>query len=72
MRILVIKVAPEDYWDHLAKGRFVLGVGLSHRDTELEAIGSNRKQRSSRMAEFIEVKEALDRRGDRSRKQVLA
>ncbi len=45
--------------DHIAKGRFVLGVGLGYRDTELEAVASNRKQRVSRLTESIEVMKKL-------------
>ena len=45
--------------DHISKGRFVLGVGLGYRDTELEAVASNRKQRVSRLTESIEVMKRL-------------
>src|SRR5947208_5663414 len=31
--------------DHISHGRFVLGIGLGYRETELEAAGATRKDR---------------------------
>lgn len=45
--------------DHIAKGRFVLGVGLGYRDTELEAVAATRKDRVPRLRESIEIMKRL-------------
>ncbi len=45
--------------DHVSKGRFVLGVGLGYRDTELEAVGATRKDRVPRLTESIRLMKEL-------------
>ena len=45
--------------DHLSGGRFVLGVGLGYRERELEAFGTNRKDRVSRFEESINLMQQL-------------
>jgi alkanesulfonate monooxygenase SsuD/methylene tetrahydromethanopterin reductase-like flavin-dependent oxidoreductase (luciferase family) len=39
--------------DHISNGRFILGVGLGYREKELEAFGTNRKERVRRFEESI-------------------
>ncbi len=41
--------------DHISKGNFVLGAGVGYRETELEAAGTNRKERASRFEESLEL-----------------
>ncbi len=45
--------------DHISKGRLTLGVGIGYRDTELEAAGTTRKHRASRIAESVELMKLL-------------
>ncbi len=45
--------------DHISKGRFILGVGLGYRETELEAAGVPRKERGPRTTESIELMKRL-------------
>ena len=45
--------------DHLSGGRFVLGVGLGYREKELEAFGTNRRERVSRFEESIDLMQRL-------------
>ena len=45
--------------DHICKGRFVLGVGIGYRETELEAVGATRKDRVPRLTESIDVMKRL-------------
>ena len=45
--------------DHISNGRFILGVGLGYRETELEAVGITRKDRVPRLTEGIELMKRL-------------
>ena len=45
--------------DHISNGRFILGVGLGYRETELEAVGITRKDRVPRLTESIELMKRL-------------
>lgn len=45
--------------DHICQGRFVLGVGLGYRETELGAAGATRKDRVPRLRESIEIMKRL-------------
>ena len=45
--------------DHISDGRFILGVGLGYRVAELEAFGTNRRDRVSRFEESIELMKLL-------------
>ena len=45
--------------DHISKGRFVLGVGLGYRETELEAVGATRKDRVPRIIESVDLMKRL-------------
>lgn len=45
--------------DHISHGRFVLGLGLGYRETELEAAGATRKDRVPRMRESLEIMKRL-------------
>ncbi|MCH7606655.1 MAG: LLM class flavin-dependent oxidoreductase [Chloroflexi bacterium] len=45
--------------DHISNGRFILGVGLGYREKELEAFGTNRRDRVSRMEESIALMKQL-------------
>ncbi len=45
--------------DHICKGRFVLGVGLGYRETELEAVGATRKDRVPKLTESIDLMKRL-------------
>jgi probable F420-dependent oxidoreductase len=45
--------------DHISKGRFVFGVGIGYRETELEAVGATRKDRVPRLTESIEIMKRL-------------
>jgi len=41
--------------DHISKGRFVLGIAIGYRETELEAAGTTRKARVPRLVESLEL-----------------
>lgn len=45
--------------DHISNGRFVLGLGLGYRETELEASGTNRTERVSRFEESLALMKLL-------------
>ena len=45
--------------DHLSNGRFILGVGIGYRETELEAAGTNRGERVSRFEESLTLMKLL-------------
>ncbi|MCH8280562.1 MAG: LLM class flavin-dependent oxidoreductase [Chloroflexi bacterium] len=45
--------------DHISNGRFILGLGLGYREKELEAFGTNRRDRVSRFEESIELMKQL-------------
>lgn len=45
--------------DHLSNGRFTLGVGLGYVEKELEAFGTNRAERVSRLEESIALMKEL-------------
>jgi alkanesulfonate monooxygenase SsuD/methylene tetrahydromethanopterin reductase-like flavin-dependent oxidoreductase (luciferase family) len=45
--------------DHISNGRFVLGVGLGYRQTELEATGTNRQERVGRFEESLKLMKLL-------------
>jgi len=45
--------------DHISKGRFILGVGLGYRESELEAVGATRSDRVPRLTESIELMKRL-------------
>ncbi len=45
--------------DHISGGRFVLGVGLGYREKELEAFGTNRRERVGRFEESIDLMKQL-------------
>ena len=45
--------------DHISNGRFVLGVGLGYRETELEATGTNRRERVARFEESLKLMRML-------------
>lgn len=63
--MLLSMVNPVDAADQLATldvisgGRLVLGVGMGYRDEELRAFGVDRKDRSPRMLEALEVMQKL-------------
>jgi alkanesulfonate monooxygenase SsuD/methylene tetrahydromethanopterin reductase-like flavin-dependent oxidoreductase (luciferase family) len=41
--------------DHITNGRFILGIGNGYREVELEAAGTNRRERAPRVEESIEI-----------------
>ena len=45
--------------DHISNGRFILGLGLGYREKELEAFGTNRRDRVSRFEESITLMKQL-------------
>ena len=45
--------------DHLSNGRFILGVGIGYREKELEAFGTNRRDRVARFEESITLMKRL-------------
>jgi len=45
--------------DHISNGRFILGVGIGYREKELEAFGTNRRDRVGRFEESIAIMKAL-------------
>ena len=45
--------------DHISNGRFVLGVGLGYRQTELEATGTSRQERVGRFEESLKLMKML-------------
>ncbi len=45
--------------DHISNGRFILGVGIGYRERELEAFGTNRKDRVGRFEESITIMKRL-------------
>lgn len=45
--------------DHISNGRFTLGLGLGYREKELEAFGTNRRERVSRFEESIALMKQL-------------
>jgi alkanesulfonate monooxygenase SsuD/methylene tetrahydromethanopterin reductase-like flavin-dependent oxidoreductase (luciferase family) len=45
--------------DHLSRGRLVLGVGAGYRDNEYRAFGLDKKRRTSRLTESIELMRRL-------------
>ncbi len=45
--------------DHISAGRFVLGLGLGYRERELEAFGTNRRDRVSRFEESVDLMKRL-------------
>ena len=45
--------------DHISNGQFVLGMGIGYRETELEAAGTNRKDRASRFEESLSLMKLL-------------
>ena len=45
--------------DHISDGRFILGVGLGYRIAELEAFGTNRRDRVGRFEESLELMKLL-------------
>jgi len=45
--------------DHISNGRFILGVGLGYREKELEAFGTNRRDRVGRFEESITLMKQL-------------
>jgi len=45
--------------DQITKNRFVFGVGIGYRETELEAVGATRKDRVPRMTESIQIMKQL-------------
>lgn len=45
--------------DHITGGRFIFGVGLGYRQTELEAFGTNRRDRVARFEEALELMKLL-------------
>ena len=45
--------------DHISNGRFILGLGLGYREKELEAFGTNRRDRVSRFEESIALMKQL-------------
>ena len=45
--------------DHITNGRFVLGIGNGYREVELEAAGTNRRERAPRVEESIEIMKRL-------------
>ncbi len=45
--------------DHISHGRFVLGIGLGYRETELEAAGATRKDRVPRVRESLQIMKRL-------------
>ena len=45
--------------DHISNGRFVLGLGLGYRRTELEAVGASRRERTSRFEESLRLMKLL-------------
>lgn len=64
--ILILPLGHPVHWaeeiatiDQLSGGRFVLGVGSGYRENEFQAFGLDRKKRTSRMTESLEVMQAL-------------
>jgi alkanesulfonate monooxygenase SsuD/methylene tetrahydromethanopterin reductase-like flavin-dependent oxidoreductase (luciferase family) len=45
--------------DHIAHGRLIVGVGLGYNVAELEAVGTNRRERVARFEESVELMKAL-------------
>ncbi len=45
--------------DHITNGHFVLGLGLGYRQTELEAVGTNRAERVGRFEESLKLMKML-------------
>ena len=45
--------------DHISNGRFTLGVGIGYRERELEAFGTNRRDRVGRFEESITIMKRL-------------
>jgi alkanesulfonate monooxygenase SsuD/methylene tetrahydromethanopterin reductase-like flavin-dependent oxidoreductase (luciferase family) len=45
--------------DHICNGRFVLGIGIGYAESELEAVGSSRRERASRLEESLTLMKAL-------------
>ena len=45
--------------DHISDGRFILGLGLGYRETELEASGTDRTERVSRFEESLTLMKLL-------------
>jgi len=45
--------------DHLSRGRVTLGVAIGYRETEMEAVGITRADRTGRMEESIELMKRL-------------
>ena len=45
--------------DNISNGRFILGAGLGYREKELEAFGTNRRERVSRFEESITLMKQL-------------
>ena len=45
--------------DHISNGRFTLGLGLGYREKELEAFGTNRKERVGRFEEALTLMKQL-------------
>jgi len=45
--------------DHVAHGRLIVGVGLGYNVAELEAVGTNRKERVARFEESVGLMKAL-------------
>ena len=45
--------------DQISNGRFTLGLGLGYREKELEAFGTNRRDRASRFEESLELMKLL-------------
>ena len=45
--------------DHICHGRLIVGVGLGYNVAELEAVGTNRKERVARFEESVDLMKAL-------------
>ena len=45
--------------DHICDGRFILGLGMGYRETELEAAGAIRKERAGRFEESLALMKRL-------------
>jgi alkanesulfonate monooxygenase SsuD/methylene tetrahydromethanopterin reductase-like flavin-dependent oxidoreductase (luciferase family) len=45
--------------DHIAHGRLIVGVGLGYNVAELEAVGTNRRERVARFEESVDLMQAL-------------
>jgi alkanesulfonate monooxygenase SsuD/methylene tetrahydromethanopterin reductase-like flavin-dependent oxidoreductase (luciferase family) len=45
--------------DHITHGRLVLGVAIGYRETELEAVGLTRKDRTAKLEESIDLMKQL-------------